>query len=136
MLFPIKTAHSTQPERFVPPKPAVILYRGVPLTQDQIAIKMAVEASFASVPLMTPIAGCESSYRQYGANGKPLISGTDDVGVMQVNIPTWSKKGKELGLDFVHSSEDNIKMAKYILDTQGISAWSCSRSAIVKEGIN
>lgn len=72
------------------------------------------------------ICSAESSYeggadhepQQFRKDGSPRWSdaGTPDVGACQINLPTWGKKAKELGLDVVNSFEDNVKMAKWIYD--------------------
>ena len=51
---------------------------------------------------------------------------TDDVGVAQINYPIWGIKAEQLGYDLTNIV-DNIKMAKYIFDKQGIKAWACYR---------
>lgn len=71
---------------------------------------------------MMAILACESNYQQF-SNGKPLLSKTNDLGISQVNISNW-KEAVELGLDIFFSPLDNLKMAKYILDTQGFGAWT------------
>jgi len=76
--------------------------------------------------IMERIAYCESGFRQYDKNGKTIESPTKDYGLLQINRKVWGKKAIELGLD-VHSTEDNIKMARHIYDVQGIEAWDMSR---------
>ena len=73
------------------------------------------------------IAYYESRYRQFKEDGTPLISPTDDVGVMQINKSTWLSKAKQMGLDIEHSEIDNITMAKYIRDVQGYNAWATNK---------
>lgn len=80
---------------------------------------------FSDYPAMIPVVRCESDFMQYWPNGNPKISTTDDVGIMQINIPTWSKKAKAMGLDIYNNVDDNIKMGRYILKVQGITAWNC-----------
>lgn len=78
-------------------------------------------------PKMVAIIKCESGFRQFKHGTTTLISPTRDVGVMQINLKTWHKKSKEMGLDIFGSTEDNITMGKYILKVQGESAWTCSK---------
>lgn len=73
------------------------------------------------------VVACESHFRQFDKDGNPLISPTNDVGVMQINIPTWAEKAKDLGLDIYHSERDNIIMGRIVYDEQGISAWTCAK---------
>lgn len=70
---------------------------------------------------MVRIAECESRFNQSAINKK-----SNDFGIFQVNEATWDEVAKSMGLDYKNSWEDNILMAKYILETQGWSAWSWS----------
>lgn len=70
------------------------------------------------------IAKCESGLKQFH-NGKPLMSPTSDVGIMQINQVHWNE-AKRLGLNIFDNIEDNIKMAKIILAQQGYTAWMCN----------
>lgn len=108
------------------PKP-VHVATSTPLTAAQIEIKEAVSVAFADVPAMLAVVRCESSYRQFKGSGTstPLISPTDDVGVMQINIPTWGALAKELNLDIYNSVADNILMGRIVYAKQGLGAWTC-----------
>lgn len=75
-------------------------------------------------PEMMPVLNCESHFIQWDENGKILTSSTDDVGIAQINVKTWGAKALELGYD-IYTTEGNLKMAKYVLDTQGKTAWVC-----------
>ena len=77
-------------------------------------------------PRLYKIAGCESGYHQFDKHGKPLMSKTDDVGILQIHDNHWAQ-AKALGLDIFNSEADNIKMAKIVLAQQGYSAWTCSK---------
>ncbi len=70
------------------------------------------------------IAKCESKLQQF-KNGKPLMSPTQDVGVMQINKVHW-KRAAQLGLDIFYSTQDNITMGKLILRESGYRAWTCN----------
>lgn len=96
------------------------------LNSAQEALRDAVAIQFDAVPQMLAVVACESGYRQFAVSGAPLISRTDDVGVMQINIPTWGKTAKALGLDIYHSAADNIKMGEIVYQKQGIKAWTCA----------
>lgn len=85
-------------------------------------VKGRIETEFNT--RMVRIVRCESNFDQY-RDGKILVSKTNDVGVMQINLASWLKKSKEMGLD-IYQLEDNIKMGKYILEVQGLSAWVCN----------
>jgi len=74
--------------------------------------------------IMLRIAKCESGFKQFDSGGKPLISPTSDVGLMQINQVHW-KRAEKLGLDIFNSPVDNMAMAKIIHKEQGYKAWSC-----------
>ena len=69
----------------------------------------------------------ESGGQQFTPSGAPLISKTDDVGIMQINLPTWEKKAKAMSLDIVNSPQDNIEMGIYIYQTIGPQEWTTDR---------
>lgn len=76
---------------------------------------------------MTYVIGCESGFTQFGQDGKPVMSKTRDVGVMQINQVHW-QRAKDLGLDIFYSPEDNIKMGRIIMEESGLQAWSCFKN--------
>lgn len=82
-----------------------------------------IKESFKDTPEMIKIVKCESGFRQF-KDGKPLMSKTSDVGVMQINQVHW-QEAKNLGLDIFNSVQDNIKMGKIILAKEGLKAWMC-----------
>ena len=91
-------------------------------TVDTSLHKMIIDTFGKDAPKMEAIIACESSGVQT-TNNIPLLSKTNDTGLTQINISNW-KKAVELGLDIWFSPLDNLKFAKYILDTQGFSAWT------------
>ena len=87
-------------------------------------IKGLIKQYFPDEPLMLKIADCESSLIHY-ENGKVLRGRTTpDFGLFQIN-ELWLPKAEAMGID-IYDLEGNIKMAKFIYDTQGLSAWSAS----------
>lgn len=95
------------------------------LISRESTIREKIEATFWDSPKMMDIIGCESGFQQF-KDGKPLRSGTSDIGVMQINQVHW-QEAKKLGLDIFNSASDNIRMGRIILEKQGISAWVCNR---------
>lgn len=75
---------------------------------------------------MIKIFTCESGMRQFDNKGKPILSPTHDIGISQINIPTWQDKADELGFD-IASTTGNIYMAHYIWSQSGFRAWTCSK---------
>lgn len=96
----------------------------------EVSIEDKINLAFPDEPKMVDIAWCESRHRQL-VNGKPLISRTYDVGVMQINQVHW-KQAKELGLDIFYNIDDNLKMARIIYDRQSITAWYALKSECYK----
>lgn len=74
---------------------------------------------------MVEVARGESGLRQWHDNGK-VVRGRvtpTDTGLYQISSTHWDKEAKRLGLDYENNIEDNVKMARHIADTQGITAW-------------
>lgn len=89
--------------------------------------QLKVESYFSDIPEMVKIANCESGFKQFYKNGKPVVSPTGDFGTFQINAATWDKVAKQLGLDYKNSFEDNLKMARYVYEQSGINAWTCAK---------
>jgi hypothetical protein len=81
------------------------------------------------------IAACESTGdvnkepREFYPDGK-VITGypdPDDKGMLQINVPTWGAKAKELGFD-IYAYDGNLAMGKWIYDNDSRHAenWSAS----------
>ena len=78
-----------------------------------------IKEVFPDEPRMVKVAKCESGYK-LDAKGP-----TSDHGLFQIYAPTWDKTAKGLGLtEYQTNLEQNLKMARYILDHQAISAWN------------
>ncbi len=103
----------------------------ISVTSRESTIQEKIQAEFESTPKMFNIVKCESEFRQFDSKGKPLMSPTSDVGVMQVNQIHW-KRAKSLGFDIFYSIDDNIAYAKIILREQGIDAWEALKSTCYK----
>ena len=88
----------------------------------ELTIKEKVQVAFADVPMMMQVVQGESGFRQFNKKGKPLMSTTSDVGVMQLNIVHW-KEARKLGLDIFNNVDDNIKMGRIVFERQGLKAW-------------
>lgn len=74
---------------------------------------------------MIKVAMGESGLKQWHSDGR-VVRGKvdkDDTGLMQINKRYHDKTAKRLGLDYENSIVDNVKMARHIYDTQGITAW-------------
>lgn len=80
------------------------------------------------------IASCESwgnptlEPRQFDENGAVLhgVVNPQDIGLAQINLPSWGNKALELGYD-IFTPEGNLGMAKWIYDTYGSAPWYLSK---------
>lgn len=96
-----------------------------PPIEVAVSLREKVELAFPDDPLMWKIIKCESKFRQFDSKGNPLRSRTNDYGIAQIHA-TWIPVAKKMGLDIVHSADDNLLFAKHILKVQGHKAWTCS----------
>ncbi len=92
--------------------------------KDQEIINKITEVFGKDAEVMTKIAFCESSLRQFDETGKVLISKTNDRGLFQIS---WvhDEELKKLNLD-VTKLEDNIAYAKYLFDNNELKDWQAS----------
>ena len=74
---------------------------------------------------MVKVAEGESGLKQWHADGRVVrgIVDKNDTGLLQINMRYHGAQAKKLGLDIEGSIVDNVKMARHIYDTQGITAW-------------
>ena len=97
------------------------------LTLRDLVIGKA-KAAEVDEELALKIAFCESAFRQFGKNSKPLrgLHNPNDVGIFQINEDFHAKKSQTLGYD-IYSTEGNIDYAMYLLKNQGGKPWNASR---------
>lgn len=90
-------------------------------------VAMCPLAAMAQVPpVLVKIAWCESRGHQTTPNGDLLVGvNGQDLGLYQINAPTWYKKSKELGYN-IFFREDNEKMALWIYANYGTKPWNAS----------
>jgi hypothetical protein len=83
-----------------------------------------VRESFKDTPLLAEIARCESTFRQYGKDGKALrgIVNDDDIGVMQINRYYHEEDAQKLGLN-IYTLQGNIEFAKVLYGRYGDKPW-------------
>lgn len=94
-----------------------------------IPIEEHVSRYFEDVPVMSKVAYCESTFRQFGDDGNVLrgIVDSRDVGVMQINEYYHLNTAEKLGLN-IHTLEGNMTYARYLYDKQGLQPWAASRA--------
>lgn len=109
-------------------EPLVYVYNGHKLTNEQALHYKLIKDSLPE--FMIDTLWCESTFRQFSGKGASkssvLVSPTNDMGLAQINLPTWQNKAYEMGLD-LSTATGSIAMAQHILDVQGPTAWTCYR---------
>ncbi len=88
-------------------------------------VQKAVDAYFADIPIMITIADCESKFHQYDSSGSVLKSATDDLGVMQINVPAHQSEAAGMGYNLADTT-DNMAFARYLYEHQGTTPWLSS----------
>ena len=79
---------------------------------------------FRDTPILAEIAKCESSFRQFDKNGKPLrgIVNDKDIGVMQINTYYHEEDAEKIGLN-IYTLEGNLQFAKVLYGKYGDKPW-------------
>ena len=105
------------------------------LTKKQLELEQKASIYFKDYPILVKIAGCESQFRQYDADGNILKGKVNkgDLGLMQINKYYHAEKADELGLD-LGTVEGNMAYAKYLYEKEGEKPW-LSSSKCWKDGI-
>ncbi len=96
--------------------------------QDRKAVEKYLRKAFAETPILVEVARCESTFTQFGKDGKPLRGMVDkaDVGVMQINERYHADSAEKLGID-LHTIDGNIAYAKHLYKEQGLAPWKASQ---------
>jgi hypothetical protein len=106
------------------------VYRVIPASQPQNLVE---GQSWAGYTLLKHITSCESwgdpnkEPREFLPDGTVLrgYPNPEDIGLGQINIPTWGAKAKELGFD-LYTYAGNLAMSKWIFDHYGSGPWKYS----------
>lgn len=77
-------------------------------------------------PILEKIMKCESGGKHYDKNGQVLINRTQDIGIMQINVPIWGKKAHEMGLN-LSVEADNIEFGMWLYKNKGTEPWVHSK---------
>lgn len=98
----------------------------VPTIAEHIADEAV--ASGVDAELAIKISYCESRWRQYDKQGKPLrgMHNPDDVGLFQINENYHLSRANKLGYD-IYSTEGNIDYAMWLLANEGSKPWRWSK---------
>ena len=78
-------------------------------------------------PIISKIAQCESSGKQFNPDGSVLRGKVNphDVGVLQINETYHLKRSKELGFD-IYTLEGNLGYGLTLLKENGTQPWKAS----------
>jgi len=95
---------------------------------DNRSVEQYVRKEFADEPILVDIAGCESNFHQFDANGDVVrgIVNHADVGVMQINETYHAAEAAKLRLD-LKTTEGNVAFAKYLYGKFGTDPWKYSQ---------
>ena len=94
------------------------------------AIVPPSQSDWIGYPLLEHIASCESHGdpnelpRQFLPDGSVLkgYPNPNDIGLAQINAPTWQKTAEKLGYD-IYTYQGNLAMAKWIFNHYGSKPW-------------
>lgn len=89
---------------------------------------------WANYPLLKHITSCESwgdpnkEPREFTPDGKVLrgYPNPQDIGVGQINLPTWGPTAEKLGFD-LFTYEGNVGFSKWLYDHYGWKPWVYSK---------
>jgi hypothetical protein len=92
------------------------------------------QSDWVGYPLLKHIASCESwgdpnkLPRQFLSDGSVLHGkpNPNDIGLAQINLPTWDATAKKLGLN-IYTYDGNLAMAKWIFNHYGSGPWKYSK---------
>jgi hypothetical protein len=103
-------------------------------TNDGIETK--VRTYFSDIPVMIPIAECESRFRQFNGSGNPLDGGAGGmIGIYQINASVHDTYAKSLGMD-ISTVDGNLAYARKLYQEDGTDPWLDSFSCWNKQSQN
>jgi len=97
-------------------------------TKDQPLTSVSIEAYvrdyFKDTPILAEIAKCESTFRQFDKEGKPLRGKVNngDVGLMQINTYYHGERAIKNGFD-IYTIDGNLGYAKFLYSKSGDAPW-------------
>lgn len=91
-------------------------------TQEEVEAK--VREYWQDAPIMAKVAYCESTFRQFDEDGKPLRGYVNaaDVGVMQINETFHKASADRMGIN-LETLDGNLAYARHLYRTQGTAPW-------------
>lgn len=104
---------------------AALSFSHVALAQQSInsEVESKVREYFADIPVMIDIAKCETTFRQFNADGSTLFdrSGTY-IGVYQINEQLHYMTAWDMDMN-LYTLEGNMAYARYLYGKNGINPW-------------
>ena len=93
-----------------------------PLTS--VSVEAYVRDYFKDTPILAEISRCESTFRQFDKEGKPLTGRVNnaDIGLMQINTYYHGETAKKLGYD-IYTVDGNLGFAKWLYGKYGDTPW-------------
>ncbi len=89
-------------------------------------VEVRVREYFKDIPVMIPIAKCESGFRQFDSNQQPLRGGTGSmIGVFQIGDEYHRLAAQELGLN-IDTLSGNMAYARHLYERDGTDPWLSS----------
>lgn len=89
-------------------------------------IRDQVEDVFGDDHIMVDVARCESSFRQFNADGDVLVNEESDaIGIFQLLEDWHAEPAEDIGLS-IYTPEGNITYAKELYELDGLKPWSPS----------
>jgi len=90
-------------------------------------IEAKVREYYADKPVLVEIAYCESSFRQYDEEGRPLRNpGSTATGVMQIMASIHEEPARKLGYD-IRELDGNLRYAEILYEQHGTQPWNASK---------
>ncbi len=138
---------STASDDLITASARVAIFQGTGLRAQVAALEGAVSGKTAGalsailanaqvVPelVAAAVTSCESwgdpnkQPREFTETGAVLhgYPNPDDIGLGQINLPTWGATAKQLGFD-LYTYEGNLAMSKWIFDHYGAAPWKYSK---------
>lgn len=98
----------------------------VPDPYSSAGVEARVREYFKDIPVMIPIAKCESSFRQFDSSQQPLRGGTGSmIGVYQIGEEYHRTTAQELGLN-IDTLSGNMAYARHLYEKDGTDPWLSS----------
>ncbi len=96
-------------------------------TQAEASQESAIRKYFAGYPVLINIARCESKFRHYGENGRPLKNPRSSAtGAMQIMASVHRRAAAQLGFD-INTLHGNLGYARHLYKTEGTRPWRPSK---------